>query len=93
MGAGGATVVDFGGRPGRFLVLDGRALLEMGNLLSQHCSTILAGIGTILRTFVRFTNESISLKNTGLESPRIVQVYRESRIKFHVRLQLTFGIS
>ena len=65
--AGAAIVADFGGRPGRFFAgldtFDGRTLLETGNLLSQLCSTILAGIETILRTCVRFTNVSISLKN------------------------------
>ena len=65
-GAGAAIVADFGGRPGRFfaelVTFEGRALLETGNLLSQLCSTILAGIETILRMFVSFTNVSISLK-------------------------------
>ena len=63
-GAGAAIVADFGGRPGRFFaeLVTFEGLLETGNLLSQLCSTILAGIETILRMFVSFTNVSISLK-------------------------------
>ena len=48
-----AVVDDFEGRPGRLFaaleILEGLAVFEAGNLISQLFSTILAGIDTILR--------------------------------------------